>query len=360
MFALVAVTLLMQEPRVVPNRIECSRCTIQLVPAVTLGGNPDDLIEWPQAVSEDRLGRYFVTQPNKKELPVVFDASGRRLAVLGAAGQGPGEFVRAAIIAVDPRTDTIFVTDWITSRLSIFSPQLKFVRSFPFPGGALALGVLHDRHLVTMGKISDRASIGLPFHIFRQDGQRTRAIGDQRRPYTQEREMFFPHKLVPSRRDGFWAVPLWGEYRIEHWTTSGVRDAYLVRRPAWHLVLEPGVGRAPNPQEMETPPSSNVGVSETESGLLWVVTRVADSNRKRAVMDTLRNFEGKYVIARDLDQMWDSVIELIDPIRGVVVAAQRFDQFFFLVLPSGKVVSAKETDAGIQVRVFSLRLSRGQ
>jgi hypothetical protein len=360
MFALLAVTLLMQEPRVVPNRIECARCTIQLVPAVTLGGNPDDLIEWPQAVSEDRLGRYYVTQPNKKELPVVFDATGRRMAVLGAAGEGPGEFVRAAIIAVDPRTDTIFVTDWNTSRLSVFSPQLKFVRSFRFPGRARALGVLHDRRLVTMARISDRASIGLPFHIFRQDGQRTRAIGDQRRPYTTEREMFFTHKLTPSRRDGFWAVPLWGEYRIEHWTTSGVRDAYLVRRPAWHFVLESSFGRAANPEEMETPPSSNVGVAETGAGLLWVVTRVADSNRKRAVMDTLRNVDGKYVTARDPDQMWDSVIELIDPMRGVVVAAQRFDELFVMVLPSGKVVSVKETDAGLQVRVFALRLSREQ
>lgn len=349
---------MVQGPKVVPNRVECSRCTIRLSLVATMGGNNDDLVEWPQHISEDRQGRYYVTQPNKRELPSLFDATGRRLTAFGAPGEGPGEFKLAAIVAVDPRTDTIFVTDWGTSRLSVFSPQLKFVRSFSFPTNALALDILPTHQLVAMAKIPDRASVGLPFHIFQRDGQRTKAIGDRTRPYTREREMFFAHRLAVSRRSGFWAVPLWGEYRIEHWTGNGARDAYLLRRPEWHTVLESSIGNAGNPEAMESPPSSNVGVAETETGLLWVVTRVADPKRKHAVLDTLQNLESKYVVARDPDRVWDSVIELIDPVRGVVVASQRFDEMFNHVLPSGKVVRTIEDDAGVQVRVFKLSVSR--
>lgn len=354
--ALLTVVLVAQEPRVVPNRSRCPRCEIELGLAATL--ESADLVEWPQAMSEDRQGRYFVTQPNKRELPVVFDATGRRIAVLGASGEGPGEFRNAAIVTVDPRTDTIFVTDWSTHRLSVFSPQLKFVRSIPFPGRARALAVLQDQRLLAMASISDRASVGLPFHLFRRDGMRLMAIGDQRRPHTEEREMFFTHTLAPSSRGGFWAVPLWGEYRIEHWSATGARDVYLVRRPEWHTALQSGSGGARNPATMEPPPSSHWGIAETGNGLLWVLTRVADPNRKRAGLDTLRNAEGRYVTARDPDQIWDSVIELVDPAQGSVVASQRFDKLLLLMLPSGKVVHVNETDAGMRVQVLTLALSR--
>src|SRR5690606_30909223 len=263
----------------------CPRCRIQLTQVAAL--ESADLVEWPQAISEDSRGRYFVTQPNKRELPIVFNASGQQVAVLGASGEGPGEFRNAALIAVDSRTDTILVTDWATSRLSVFSPGLTYVRSIPFPARARAIGVLGNGHLVAMASIADRTSVGLPFHIFRRDGMRLSAIGDQRRPYTDQREMFFPHRLVPSRRGGFWAVPHWGEYRVEHWTATGIRDIHLLRQPGWHAELDSSIGPATNPAVMDPPPTSHWGIAEAEDGLLWVMSRVVDPGRRNAPLDTL-------------------------------------------------------------------------
>jgi len=349
-----AVLLLAQEPRVVPNRPACSRCTIQITYVVTL--ESEDIVEGAQAMSEDSRGRYYITQPNKQELPLVFDASGRRIAALGTSGEGPGEFRYAAIISVDPRTDTIFVTDWGTARLSVFSPQFNFVRSVPFPARARALGVLRDGNLVAMANIPDRASVGLPFHVFRRNGLRLRAIGDPGRPYTPERDVFFYHRIGPSRRGGFWAVPTWGDYRIEHWTAAGVRDVYLLRRPDWHTALRPGVG---NPESIDPPPSSHGGIAETESGLLWVLSQVGDPNRRNAPLDTLRTVEGQFVVPADGDRAWDSVIELIDPVQGIVIAAQRFDMRFTRILPSGKLSRVIETDRGLAFQMFEPRLAQG-
>lgn len=349
--ALLAVALLAQEPRLVPNRPVCPRCTIQLTHLVTF--ESEDLVEGPQAMSEDSRGRYYYTQPNKRELPLVFDARGRRVAALGASGEGPGEFRYAAIIAVDPRTDTIFVTDWGTARLSVFSPQLTFVRSMPFPARARALGVLRDGNLVAMASISDRASVGLPFHVFRRDGLRLRAIGDPRRPYTPERLIFFTHEVAPSRRGGFWAVPMYGEYRIEHWTAAGSRDGYLLRRPDWHTALRSGVG---NLDSMDPPPTSHWGIAETEDGLLWVLSQVGDPDRRNAPLDTLRTIEGQFVVPADGDRSWDSVVELIDPVRGVVIAARRFDMRFVGILPSGKIIRVNGTERGVELQLFALSL----
>lgn len=354
--ALLAVAVLAQEPVVVPNRTECPRCRIRLTQVAVL--ESVDLVEWPQSMSEDRHGRYFVTQPNKRELPIVFNASGRQVAVLGASGEGPGEFRNAALVAVDPRTDTIFVTDWATSRLSVFSPQLAFVRSVPFPGRARDIAVLSDGRIVAMASIADRTSVGLPFHMFRRDGMRLSAIGDERRPYTDQREIFFAHRLAPSRRGGFWAVPIWGEYRAEHWTATGVRDAYLLRRPDWHSALQSSLGPAANPDAMDPPPTSHRGVAETEDGLLWVLSRVADPGRRNAPLDTLRTAEGQFVVGADPDRSWDSVLEVIDPVRGTLIASQRFDTRFVLMLPSGKVIRVREAGQGIQIQVFAISLTR--
>jgi len=352
--ALLVVAVALQNAQEIPNRIDCARCTIQLTQVATFGS---DLVEWPQSMAEDRHGHYYVTQPNKAELPAIFDATGRRVTTVGAPGEGPGEFRRAAHITIDPLTDSIFVTDWGTSRLSVFSPQRQFVRSFPFPS-AHALGVLRNRHFVAGATISDRASIGLPFHIFQRDGQRTKAIGDPNRPLTRGREIFFAHWLAVSRRGGFWAVPRYGEYRIEHWTVTGIRDVYLRRRPTWYTALEPS-GEMGDPLTMASPPSRHMGIAEAENSFLWVMTRVADPRRGRAALDTLRNIEGQYVTARNPDQVWDTMIELIDPDRGVVVAAQRFDEMFhMMILPSGKVVHIKETESGIEVRIHTLSLLR--
>lgn len=342
-------------PREISNRVECRRCAIRLTQVVVIGGDEEGLIEWPTSVSEDRHGRYYVTQPNKREAPAVFNSDGRRHAVLGRLGEGPGEFRTAAYIVVDP-ADTVFVADWGNRRLSVFSPQFRFVRSFSFPSSTRALAVLPNGDLVAMATARDRGTVGLPFHIFRRDGQRASAVGDRNRPYLPSRSLFFIHRITPARRDGFWAVPLYGDYTIEHWTTRGIRDVYLKRTPDWFAAMSSDRD-ARNLLAQDPPPSSLVGIAEDASGLLWVVSQVADPRRRQAPLDTIRTPEGSHAIPQDADRVWDSVVEVIDPRRGVLVVARRFDELFHMVLPSGKVVHVHDGGrSGLTARVLKLSL----
>lgn len=113
----------------------CAGCSLTLTKVATLGNiEADDdpgTATHTSGLAYDSKGRWFVTSvPGDKV--IVYDPSGRLLQNIGRKGQGPGEFDRAMKIAIGPG-DSIHVLD--QTRISTFSPALKFVRttSVPFP-----------------------------------------------------------------------------------------------------------------------------------------------------------------------------------------------------------------------------------
>lgn len=76
----------------------------------------------------DGRGRIFVADDVNQRVSV-FGADGRLLRHLGRSGRGPGEFERPWLVALDAR-DTLFVWDAGLSRVSVFTPELRFRRSF--------------------------------------------------------------------------------------------------------------------------------------------------------------------------------------------------------------------------------------
>lgn len=117
-------------------------------PAVNFGGISD--------VHELADGRIVVADCQAGELRF-FDEGGAHLASVGALGQGPGEF--GSLDAVFPaRADSIAVYDRAQRRLSVFTPQGVFSRSFGVAGvmpGFRVEGALSDGRFVGFG-ISSR------------------------------------------------------------------------------------------------------------------------------------------------------------------------------------------------------------
>ena len=78
----------------------------------------------------------------------IFDTTGAEVGTFGRAGAGPGEFENAAGLAWGPG-DTLAVSDWSLSRITLFQPTIGFVRDQPgllLNGGAgyVAGGRLRD------------------------------------------------------------------------------------------------------------------------------------------------------------------------------------------------------------------------
>ena len=59
----------------------------------------------------------------------VFNAMGKFLRMFGKHGNGRGELIRPAGIAVDAN-DVVYVSEWDNHRVSVFTSEGAFVRSF--------------------------------------------------------------------------------------------------------------------------------------------------------------------------------------------------------------------------------------
>lgn len=84
-----------------------------------------------RAVGQLFDGRYFVGDEQAHTIRV-FSSDGDYLESVGREGDGPGEL--QWFLTVSPyRTDSLFVYDYAHRAVSVFSPELSFVRRFPNP-----------------------------------------------------------------------------------------------------------------------------------------------------------------------------------------------------------------------------------
>ena len=82
-------------------------------------------------IAVDGRGRIFVADDALHHVKV-FSADGRYEGTIGRQGEGPGEFNSPWNVSVD-RTDSLFVWDVGRSRITIFTAELAYARSFVVP-----------------------------------------------------------------------------------------------------------------------------------------------------------------------------------------------------------------------------------
>jgi hypothetical protein len=143
--------------------------------------------------------------------------------------------------------------------------------------------------------------------------------------------------LSPIRDDEVWIARLDG-YRLERWNLDGTLDLVLERDAPW---FDPW--RAPDPHGVEGSRQSRVtSVWEDADAHLWVVGMTRDSEWE-PVLDSAH---GTVALLRDWSLMYDTVIEVLDPLRQVVMARARFDQVLLRVLGSHDLVFSTRSAGG--------------
>lgn len=94
---------------------------VALDPPLLLDDGENGILVHPTRISQDRVGRYYISDSSDRDIKV-YDSAGRRHATVGRAGQGPGEFVflRHAFV----QDDSLVAYDLGTTRLQVFAPTL--------------------------------------------------------------------------------------------------------------------------------------------------------------------------------------------------------------------------------------------
>ena len=323
---------------------ECAACEIIAVPIVSLGDpdGPGMLESEFNNVRVDRRGRYFVTGTSSPYF-WVFDGSGRVLDRVGRGGEGPGEFAEVVGMVIG-EADSVLAVDNFQGRVSVYTPDLEFTRTFRlgfFPDGPALF--IDGSFLVNSG-IRTQDLLGEPFHVFDRDGLRSRSFGSagDLNIMPEIRDL---RVLARADSTSFWAARI-NQYLIERWTMDGRLLETLHREPQWFEVWwEPQI-------DADTPPVPIFHAMAPAGDTLWVLG-TAPGERWRLAVEP----EGRFFTVTDEEAYQNAVLEAVDPRRGTVIASQRMPMLFHDLLEGGLAVRNETDEVGNPiVRIYRLEI----
>ncbi|HET7586123.1 MAG TPA: 6-bladed beta-propeller [Gemmatimonadaceae bacterium] len=271
-------------------------------------------------VVQDSRGRMYLAGPYATQI-VVFDRDGRFLKTLGRGGHGPGEFAGIGSMQIGPG-DSLFVFDNPESRLSVFSPELKFIRS-----ARLALvpqvnnTVLPDGRIVIGRSVLTRELAGQPLHLLDRDGGRVRSFGNLSGILRPDVPGMLDRTVATSRGRYIWSAHQ-VEYVIDRIDVETGTITDVIRRNAsWFPSrMKPQT----RPEDIRAEPAV-IDLQEDDAGRLWMLIAVPDKDwRKQLVPPQAGDQHGT---VRDMQRFYDTRIEVLDPAQGRLIASLRIPEY---------------------------------
>ncbi len=323
------------------DQLECPRCQIRLVNSVRLTREDVSVSAPPSAIEVDSKGRIWVAVSDA--LPKVYAPDGTFLQFLGRKGAGPFEFAGAYGIARIPG-DSMLVFDVDNSRASVVSSDLSVVRSIRLPSFFHPIVSLSwPDTVVVSGAIVTPAAAGWPLHLVSLGGSDLRVLSSlgyeqgQLRPNSPTDQA----QVVAQATDGsFWSADVL-RYRVSRWSAKGTRLLTFERTASWFATASRDWLGNPN-----TPPPPRIaGIKEDPKGLVWVVTHVASKNWRKGWPRVEAGAREVSVRSIRFDELFSSVVEVIDPQKRTVVARLESERYIVSVLSDGRfAVYSRDSD----------------
>jgi hypothetical protein len=326
-------------PRVeVAEEPSCPRCVIEVARIATLGQPVTDAVIDGVTRSLVALphGGFLLLTYGSGKLPLRFSEDGKYLGPLGRKGEGPGEFGNPIHLRVTG--DTLRVIDAAPSRASVFTADLRFVRSEPLdPVAPPVADVLYLRDGGVVLSAPGTGPDGLPRLLHYRNPQKGRSADfDYPAVFMSSQPNLQRRQLAAGSGNTLWS--LHGlEYVLDHWTPEGKLIEQVTRQVPWFPAAPAGM-TAPSPT---TPPQPlGLRIHADDSGLLWVFILVADKNWASGLIESGR---GQFRID-NRGKYYDTIIEVIDVVERKVVARKRVDEAIALATSARVTAGDREVD----------------
>lgn len=311
------------EPVVISGaRGTCAGCRITLEKTVEMGDSagPGRLDRALSSWARDSRGRFYVA--SGWDGPVrVFGADGSFLRTLGDSAAA--DTVRPVIgfVAV-AAGDTVHLLDDLSSVHHVLDGALRPVRTTaisPHLRASAFSVLLPDGRIAFSGTVPTRDAIGYPLHLMDAAGSVAASLGSDE-PALRPGGAPDVRRIARAGADALWSGEL-TRYAVERWTLDGRRTAAFVREAPW---FAPYTSTRWTPAEPPHP--MLMAVRQDAQGRLWTLVRVADPawGQARPVMADSVLAARAPLLLYDLNDLYDAVVEVIDPACGTLLHAQRF------------------------------------
>ena len=277
-----------------------------------------------------------------------YSSSGRLIRV-AARGAGPGEFQRPQLLV--RYHDSVLVFDR-AGRVSVLGPDGSYVRSSPWTPALTFDMVASGAGLVSNGIIQSRARIGYPLHSMAIDGSPGAAFGSRTPDFRFDAAPTWRRRLAESRGGRVWSFKEI-EYAAELWEPGD--SARLVTAFRVDANWFPARQEYSVPTPTKAPLTAVTDVREDSLGRLWVMVTAPSTSWQRALGPERRSPYGEtYYQPEFFDSLHATVVQLIDPTRGVLVASRRLDGYFLFILERGIIVRFRQTEHGEYYDLFRI------
>ena len=349
----------------------CSACSVVVEKIATLGRETDrEILSGTRVVAAQASnGVLFAAVASHLTANVlVFDSTGRFRQVIGRRGRGPGEFESINVLAVGPG-DSLYVSQ-SGNRISIFTARGTFVREVkPAVIPTRAILPLSGGGIAATGTRSTPAEAGYAVHRLRKDGSYDRPLCGLSPIQMPNNVPSRDREIAHGQNGDVWAIEP-ANYRIERCAPDGSVAQVLTRDAPW---MWPAIAVPPAPGQVRvrvtTPPRSTPGAPPPavkpvprpatriralwvdESGHLFVAATIPDSAWEAAAripdIDPLS------------ERLYDSMIDVIDPVSGTLIASKRLPFGIHTYIGNGLVSNVHSLPSGlVEVTVWRVRLIR--
>ncbi len=335
---------------VIDSTNACQECTIVAEHILTLGGAQDSVAVYgipPLVRSKHHASYYLITMPPTQI--AVYDSAGVLKHLIGRSGRGPGEFTTLTRIVIGP-SDSVLALDDFGRRASIFDPSDSFIRSFVLKVAQTAASSAHwlaDGSFLVGGLTLAEGRAGFPLHRLNPEGDVVRSFGAYPAVYDPAYDVRGMRRST-IRHDTLWATRI-DRYAIDVLSLDGDHLRTLIRRAPWF----PDRERTPSgPWGTYLPPPYMEDLSFDADGNLWVVMVLG---RPEWVPDKQVDY-----VSGARREYWRTLIEVLDPKSGRLIARTFMDQFCDGFTEPGVIYTHREDEQGdVVYDIWDIALVRG-
>lgn len=317
----------------------CVQCEIVLTENGTIGRPTDSVailfLSSPASVSG---GRHVVAPIGDEGQIGEYAVTGELIRVVGKLGEGPDEFSTIRDIQAGPG-DSIVVLD--QTRLTMLSPELKFVRSTSLPVGLRPSGlvVLVNGHLV----LNDYGPSRRPFSLLDASFGQERQFGPMTDDYVPSELQYV---LAADPLGGFWASKTTGELELLQFDADGEARNQFQPRVDWFPTENSG---RPVREDPSAPAKPRVAGIARRDSTLWLLALVPDPKWRPSRERRPPGREGPSGVPspREWSRRFDSIVAALDPASGQVIALMQHDEVIAGFTGNGSLWAPRESESGL-------------
>ena len=335
----------------------CRTCDVTLELVATILGNDSLGGVSPTNTLVRRPDGQFVSSNwfNPAQLSV-FDSTGRFLRAIGRKGSGPGEFQRIA--RPYGNGNHIYVVDLGNMRLTELDSMYRVRSERSLPLRAEGLLPLPDGGYMANAEVNTPERVGLPLHIVDSNDRLTRSFGVDTAIYGPGlRGRRMGRVFTGSSAKGLWSGRL-TSYTLEQWSRAGTLLRRLDRRPRWFTPYD----RVRRIDPDNAPQPVLRAISLSSDGLLYVLVSVPAPEWRQYIQGVrLQPAAAPMYRVTRADQLYDSMLEVIDVERGEVLVSRKFDAYLLGFAAAGYVFGYAEDETGAgRYDVWRITFSRAR